>query len=449
MRLPLFLLGCLTGGAAAFAPAVAATPEYSAQASWRTRYETLHQPVARNARGSDQLLASQVLLDFRAQGAAWRAEAEFIDARTWLDDAGTPLGTDDVNTLDVLRAELGWRATSRLRPGDALDLSVGRFTLDLGSRRLVARNQFRNSINAFTGVQAQWAGADGTHLRAFATLPVLRTPEARARLDRNAGTLDTQSFDTVLSGFIGETTLGDARTSASLYLYVLDEADGHKRSTRDRQLYTPGLRLHTPPAPGRWDGELELVAQFGHVRADLAADARRLTQCAGFAHAHLGRSFALPLAPRVAVSAAYASGDDHPKDGRNSRFDTLFGARRFDYGPTGIFGPFTRANLVTPGLRLDLHPHSRIESFVGYRAAWLARTRDALDGADLVDPSGASGRFIGHQVEFRVRYDAWPGHLHLEVGGAHLWHGGFLRNAPGAPREGDSTYLYLQTTLRY
>lgn len=442
MRLLTFLLAGLAGASVLVAPARATAPDHGAQASWRTRYETLHQPLARGARGSDQLLASQFLLDVHVHGSAWRAEAEFIDARTWLDDQGTPLGTDDVNTLDILRAELGWRTTSRLRPGDTLDLSAGRFTLDLGSRRLVARNQFRNTINAFTGVQALWTGAAGTRLHAFATLPVRRTPEARARLDANAAELDTQSFDTVLAGYIGDTPLGATRTVVSTYLYVLDE-------TAARHLYTPGLRVHTPPAPNRWDGELELIAQFGHTRTGPAAGARRLTRRAGFVHAHLGRSFPLPLAPHLAVSAAYASGDSDPADDRDGHFDTLYGARRFDYGPTGIFGPFTRANLITPGLRLDLQPHPRIESFVGYRAAWLAQARDALDGATLVDPTGRSGRFVGHQVEFRVRYAAWPGHLHLEAGGAHLWHGGFLRTAPGAPREGDSTYLYLQTTLCY
>ena len=90
-----------------------------------------------------------------------------------------------------------------------------------------------------------------------------------------------------------------------------------------------------------------------------------------------------------------------------------------------------------------------MDTTVGYRAAWLAEARDRMDGTGLRDPSGTSGRFIGQQLEVRVRGEAVPGRLHLEAGAAHLIHGSFLERAPGAPDANDSTYVYLQTTLRF
>ena len=60
--------------------------------------------------------------------------------------------------------------------------------------------------------------------------------------------------------------------------------------------------------------------------------------------------------PRLIFQYDYASGDDDPNDADNNRFDTLYGARRFDFGPTGIYGPFARANLSTPGMRIKLKP---------------------------------------------------------------------------------------------
>ena len=52
----------------------------------------------------------------------------------------------------------------------------------LGSRRLVARNRFRNTINAFNGLNAQWRSKGGAEARAFYTLPVQRLPRSASEL---------------------------------------------------------------------------------------------------------------------------------------------------------------------------------------------------------------------------------------------------------------------------
>ena len=85
---------------------------------------------------------------------------------------------------------------------------------------------------------------------------------------------------------------------------------------------------------------------------------------AGFAHASAGYTFDAAWTPRVRVAWDYASGDADPNDGQNNRFDTLFGARRFEYGPTGIYGAVFRANLNSPEIRLILKPNKQVTIIV-------------------------------------------------------------------------------------
>ena len=151
----------------------------------------------------------------------------------------------------------------------------------------------------------------------------------------------------------------------------------------------------------------------------------------------------------MALQYDYASGDENPADGTNERFDTLFGARRFEWGPTGIYGPFARSNLHTPGVRVQLKPHARVTTFVAYRGYWLASDQDAWTTAGLRDPTGQANDFLGSQVEIRVRFDVLPGNVRWESGYAHLFGGDFIDEAPGSNRQGDSDYAYSQLVLRF
>jgi hypothetical protein len=67
----------------------------------------------------------------------------------------------------------------------------------------------------------------------------------------------------------------------------------------------------------------------------------------------------------------------------------------------------------------------------------------------LRDPAGNSGSFVGHQLEARVRWDIRPGKLRLEAGGAYLFGGEFIRNAPNATGQGDTAYGYLSLEITF
>jgi len=418
--------------------------------SYRLRYETLDGPYRASASGSDDILVERLLLGAQARFGRFYAGAELEDSRSQLDDAGTPLGTDDVNALELLRAYAGYRASGVFAAGDSLDVEAGRITMDVGSRRFVARNRFRNTLNAFTGVNAVWTDGWDMRLQAFAVLPVNREPGERARLDANHVGFDSESFQTVFWGLhlTRDHLLG--ATSGEVYVFGLHEDDQATVATRNRQLVTSGLRLIAKPKAGQWDWELEGAIQEGTSRASTAAtDVTDLDHSAGFFHVAVARTLESAWSPRLVFQYDYASGDKDPTDGKDNRFDTLYGARRFDFGPTGIYGAFARSNISSPGMRVEARPSKAVSGFVGYRAVWLASDQDALTTGGVRDAAGASGSFVGHQVEARVQYDILPGNVRLEAGGAYLAHGRFLKAAPNAPREGDTTYLYAQTAITF
>ncbi|MGF1455269.1 MAG: alginate export family protein [Alphaproteobacteria bacterium] len=416
---------------------------------YRVRYEALDGRVQPGQAGSDQILVQKALLGAQFDAGPVYLGAELLDARAWLDDTGTPLGTDDVNTVELLRGYVGTRGRGLLSKGDRYDIILGRITMDVGSRRFVARNRFRNTINGFTGLRGQWTGPGGDRVQAFFTLPVARRPGDVASLLDNEADIDQELPRTRFWGVHVARPELLPGLSFEAFAFWLDENDGDRTASLDRSLFTPGVRFVAKPAPGRFDGEVEAAFQVGESSRSRDADAPHLEHRAGFVHAEIGYTFEDRLNTRLSLQYDFASGDTDPSDNQNNRFDTLFGARRFDFGPTGIYGIFARTNINTPGIRLSAAPSSRWTGFARYRPVFLAAARDALPTFGVTDPSGASGRFLGHQTEFRIRHNIIPGAVRLETGAAWLAQGRFLREAPNAARDGDTFYAYAQTTFAF
>ncbi len=214
---------------------------------------------------------------------------------------------------------------------------------------------------------------------------------------------------------------------------------------------TPGLRLFKDPAPAQFDYQLEVVMQTGTSRADESpATLNDLDHFAHYENLQLGYTLATAWSPRVSAMFDYASGDEDPRDRDNGRFDPLFGARRFDYGPTGIWGAFQRSNMYSPGARLNLAPRPDVRVMAGYRAFWLASDTDQWVPNRVRDASGNSGSFVGNQFEISASWAVVPNNVTLEAGGACLLGGEFPSAAPNAGRDGeDSSYLYAQLTLAF
>lgn len=373
--------------------------------------------------------------------------AELFDSRGYGQRPGSSVGTTEVNAVELGQAyvavDLG-EGAGTAAPGR---VTVGRFTMDDGSRRLIARNQFRNTINAFTGARLDWREGEGA-VRLFWTMPQIRQPDDVQGVRDNVVRWDRETTD--LQFFGGSyTRQGVLGGSLEVYGYGLAERDSPRLATRNRRLFTPGVRLYRAPKAGRLDYDLEGIYQTGHARASTRpTDLADLSVSAGFVHAEAGRSFAAPWSPRLAVQYDQASGDKG-RPGRFSRFDTLFGARRGEYGPTSLWGPVQRANLHSPAVRLEVTPDSRWDGFVAVRGLWLDQPTDSFAATGVRDPRGLSGTYAGTQVEGRARYWLMPKFARLEGGAAWLDKGRFLKTAPNAPKDGNPAYGYVELDLSF
>jgi hypothetical protein len=85
---------------------------------------------------------------------------------------------------------------------------------------------------------------------------------------------------------------------------------------------------------------------------------------------------------------------------------------------------------------------------VSHRAFWLAQAKDSWGTSGLQDKTGNSGDFIGHQLEFTLRYD-FNSSLNFQTGWEHLFKGQFAKKAPLAPTAQDVDYFYIQTLFRF
>ena len=102
--------------------------------------------------------------------------------------------------------------------------------MDVGSRRLVARNRFRNTSNAFTGIDWRWRGKGDDELRLLYTLPITRLPSEDERVRRNDIEFDEESFDRQFWGLYFEDALPFGWEGRfELYLFGLHLDDAPRR----------------------------------------------------------------------------------------------------------------------------------------------------------------------------------------------------------------------------
>ena len=432
--------------AIALSPAMAQERGFDFAGVQRTRYESLDGQILAGLDDPDDVLAFQTSLRFEARLDHVRFVGEILDSRAELNDAGSFINNTVVNALEPLQAFVAWT------PGDSERSNVGtlrfgRLTLDLGKRRVMSRNRFRNTVNNFVGADWERTNAGGGKLHALYFLPMRHLPTDRASLLDNEFELDRAARDTAVRGVFYQ--LPKLGHDNFIETYLLDYDADTSDAASSANFISVGARGYRPARPGQWNYEVELIAQAGESGGQVGGAPRfDLSHVASFAHFEVGYTFDRAWSPNITLQYDRASGDDDPLDDRNDRFNTLFGDRRFDFGPTGIFGPFNRSNLETPGVRVTLAPNRRWQGMLSLRSMRLASSTDEWVGTGLRDPSGAAGRSLGTQLEASVGWAVIPDRLSLDVGFAALNLGRFARETlPTQP--GDPRYWYAAVTTTF
>lgn len=431
-------------------PAVAQTvpeaPEgLDVSASVRLRYEVIQDQARANVPVDETSTQLRTILRATYRTGRVTFGGGLYDSRA-LDAANpTALTNNDVNAMEPLEA---WVAVDLGTPGDdrvSGRLQLGRTYLNLGSRRLVASDDYRNTMNGYTGLRLDLTGPAKTEATIIYVLPQQRLPNDEAGVRDNRIVFDHEGFDQRLWGL--RTAKADvvSHTTIEASFYRFEERDTPSMATRDRHLSNIDLRVYADQHPGRFDYEFEVIRQTGSISTSLAPDAPRQPVEAWFAHGEVGYQWAGGWQPHLVMESDYASGDD--RGPTYHRFDTLFGMRRSDYGPVGLYAAVTRDNLIAVGPRLEVTPNRRVDAFMTVKKLWLASAVDSFSTTGVVDPTGDSGTNAGWQTDARVRYWAVPKRLQLEVDGAWLAKGRFLATAPNSVSSGDTLYLSFNATV--
>lgn len=411
----------------------------------RLRYEYRDNDFRRSKDVLDQpfLHRTRFYADVKSKIDSLRATIEFQDSRAY--NSAFMSDNRNVNKTEVIqgygelyfKGALGKDDLGKDRP---VSIKAGRMTLDLMDRRLVARNEWRNTVNTFQGVRttlgqktSDWQG------ELIALQPIIRLVDQADKVN------DAQW----LYGMVGDWRKWSKIITLQPY-YLLLKQDGSKvtyaidgtvaaaSAHTNREIHTGGFRGFGIVENTGLDYDFNYATQWGNDGL-LIQDAHSYTLEGGYTAQY-------PWKPRFSANKIFASGDKNPKDSRSQRFESLFGASRFLSTSNSI----QFSNLDATKIRTELNPTDKLKIDFGYSWYQLASATDRWSGgANLQDKTGKSGKNIGEEFDIRVRYPINK-YIGLNVGYSYFMAGDFTKTTsqlvePG--RKTNSNFLYVETTL--
>jgi hypothetical protein len=389
---------------------------------YRTRLELHDNDFNREVeqRDASLLIRTRAYLGLRDLLDPLRFTVEFEDARRYVSQFD--LDNRDVNTFEPIQLygelHFGRRFGMAQRP---VSLRVGRMAFEQVDRRLIGRNGWRNTTNTFQGARAILGQSQGSYqVDTFALQPLQRL---------------LTEFDEPRTGqwFFGAiATLRQWSEVVTLQPYYLRLRQSPTDTLAARDIHSPALRAFGLVGDTAIDFDLQGVVQFG--------DHQGQNHRAWGMTAELGYTLEVPWKYRIHASYGHATGDRDPNDDRNQRFERMFGfARPFS---NNLY--FLWENFRTPKVRVDMQPDPRLRINFGYGAFWLDSVRDRWNSPNLRDPSGESGRFLGHEFDVYLQGKLLP-RLDLNLGYAFFAAGAFPASLG---REQDSHFGYVELVAR-
>lgn len=390
----------------------------------RTRFELRDDYYLRGDPENDDeqfLLHTDVYIGVREIFDPFRFAIELRDARQFMSDF--PEDTRDVNENDILQAFGELYFKDALGEGYPVRFRAGRMTLDLVDRKLIARNNWRNTSDAHDGFRLTLGDVNTDwQIDAFATMLV----EIRQTQ------LDRSNEEDWFFGVVGAWRRWSQYVTLEPY-YIVRDQDRKNPARADRTIHTLGLHAFGPIAQSGFDYDVDAAFQFGE-------DGRR-DHRAFAAYGELGYTFAHDWKPRLSFATSYASGDRNPNDNISERFDRLRNPRH----PPSMSDLFRWENTISPRLRLAFQPHKDWRVETGYGAHWLASDSDAWPIPGRRDPLGRSGDFVGQDFDIRIRYQINE-NTELDAGYSHFMPGDFVQNTGPAD---DSDFFYVALTFDF
>lgn len=406
---------------------------------FRRGRDTIDEPILLRTRG---FVAIKNILD------PLRFTLEVEDARRNHSQFTREFDTRDVNYAEPIQAyaELYFKDTPLGKDdlGNERPISVraGRHAFEYTDRRLLARNEWRNTTNNFQGVRTIIGQQKNDwQLDLLALKPVQRFTNQLDEVDH------AQDF----YGVIADWRRWSEVVTLQPYYYLLKQ-DGNKveydangkaaaaNTKIDREIHTAGIRAYGVVGKTGWDYDVSYAKQWGNQDrlSNAGAFISELDHDAYAYNAEIGYSFNHPWKPRLSAFYGVASGDKNPTDGKNNRFERLFGFAR----PWSNNDYFQMENLVAPKVRVEFDPKvSWLEGLkvdAGYSWYRLDQERDRWNGAGLRDNTGRSGKDVGEEVDIRVRFPINK-YIAANLGYAYFWAGDFTKETTaraGAPTGG-------------
>jgi hypothetical protein len=414
----------------------------------RTRYEFRSNDIRRTQFLIDEpfLLRSRGYLGIKEILDPLRGAVEFQDSRRY--NGHFPRDDRDWDQYDLIQAygelyfkgALGEDPHQQQRP---VRFRAGRMAYETLDRRFIARNEWRNTTNAFEGFRITLGQeANNWEIDTWAYQPVKRLIDD----------FDQRTQNVWFYGVIGHwREWSDIITLQPYYMgLVQDGSKGQPGNGQiDREIHAPALRGYGKIPNTNLDYDFNLIYQFGQ-NGGQRHEAHGYTLEAGYTFAHSWK-------PRFSVFYGYATGDRHPNDNIDNRFERFFGFAR----PWSADDYIVFENIKAPKIKLEFQPAKDLRIDGGYSWYWLASSTDRfnnlLDGNNSAirnpgfnrDPSGQSGDFIGHNFDIRARY-RFTDNINATVGYSHFTAGEFTRNrqlAGVGKSPGTSDFFYVEVVL--
>ncbi|OYV05989.1 MAG: hypothetical protein CFE26_08695 [Verrucomicrobiales bacterium VVV1] len=307
-----------------------------------------------------------------------------------------------------------------------LRLQGGRIAFEELDRRLIARNEWRNTTNNFDGFRAVFGEQkDDFQIDIFAVQPVVRTPSSTDRANENIW----------FYGAVGHLRQwSDVMTLQPAY-FLLDRNE--EPGVTRRHIHTAYLRGYGDIGKTGFDYDLTTAFQFGEANTNASEIGEHDAQ---LATAEIGYRLQDEYKSRFSLFGGYASGDASPTDSESNRFERLFGFAR----PWSSNDYITSENIITAKARFEVQPHEKVRIDGGYSIYWLASDTDSFVNAKLRDTTGNSGSSIGQELDFRIRVEL-DERIDLNVGYAYFLPGNFTEKL-GKGKE--SHFAYVEATFR-